>query len=213
MTYHKKFFHLIDFLTQVLIYQMFTAMTRIYQMDPSAPQPPAVTSSPSSGIEDNPTIFYQLIRGSTDQTNKYDTFYLQQRQDNGWTYADVKVNQPLDFERIKEYNLTIRVENNGAQQLASEATIFIVLEDVNDEIPLFTEREQETVMEGEPVGTPVTRYMSSSLSLDFSVLPTENYYDYYYNQEVMVTKYHLPSTAGIPTSPGHTPTHSHPSPG
>ena len=64
----------------------------------------------SSGIEDNPTIFYQLIRGSTDQTNKYDTFYLQQRQENGWTYADVKVNQPLDFERIKEYNLTIRVE-------------------------------------------------------------------------------------------------------
>ena len=149
----------------------------------------------SSGIEDNPTIFYQLIRGSTDQTNKYDTFYLQQRQENGWTYADVKVNQPLDFERIKEYNLTIRVEvrmskyfpnqtlknlivnaeivkprkmenrslkpyfqNNGAQQLASEATIFIVLEDVNDEIPLFTEREQETVMEGEPIGTPVTRY-------------------------------------------------------
>ena len=160
----------------------------------------------SSGIEDNPTIFYQLIRGSTDQTNKYDTFYLQQRQENGWTYADVKVNQPLDFERIKEYNLTIRVEvseifswgwnifvmwgssvkadksfpkpwnsqlkerienekvhyifvfqNNGAQQLASEATIFIVLEDVNDEIPLFTEREQETVMEGEPIGTPVTR--------------------------------------------------------
>ena len=41
--------------------------------------------------------------------------------------------------------------------MASEATIFIVLEDVNDEIPLFTEREQETVMEGEPVGTPVTR--------------------------------------------------------
>ena len=71
----------------------------------------------------------------------------------------MKVNQPLDFERIKEYNLTIRVENNGAQQLASEATIFIVLEDVNDEIPLFTEREQETVMEGEPIGTPVTRYV------------------------------------------------------
>ena len=49
------------------------------------------------------------------------------------------------------------VQNNGAQQLASEATIHIVLEDVNDEIPLFTEREQETVMEGEPAGTPVTR--------------------------------------------------------
>ena len=32
-----------------------------------------------------------------------------------------------------------------------------MLEDVNDEIPLFTEREQERVLEGEPVGTIVTR--------------------------------------------------------
>jgi len=32
-----------------------------------------------------------------------------------------------------------------------------VLEDVNDEIPLFTEREQERVLEGEPIGTVVTR--------------------------------------------------------
>lgn len=28
---------------------------------------------------------------------------------------------------------------------------------MNDDIPLFTEREQETVLEGEPIGTPVTR--------------------------------------------------------
>ena len=41
--------------------------------------------------------------------------------------------------------------------MASEATIFVVLEDVNDEIPLFSEREQERVLEGEPVGTIVTR--------------------------------------------------------
>uniref|UniRef100_A0A182MDZ3 Cadherin domain-containing protein n=1 Tax=Anopheles culicifacies TaxID=139723 RepID=A0A182MDZ3_9DIPT len=47
--------------------------------------------------------------------------------------------------------------NNGAQQLASEATVYIQLEDVNDEIPLFTEREQETVLEGEPIGTKVTQ--------------------------------------------------------
>lgn len=49
------------------------------------------------------------------------------------------------------------LQNNGAQQLASEATVHIVLEDVNDEIPLFTEREQETVLEGEPVGSKVTQ--------------------------------------------------------
>ncbi|XP_031342247.1 neural-cadherin-like [Photinus pyralis] len=111
----------------------------------------------SSGIENNPTVFYRLMPGSTSQTNKYHTFYLQQRPDNGFTWADIKVNHPLDFETIKEYNLTIRVENNGAQQLASEATVFIMLEDVNDEIPLFTEREQETVLEGEPIGTKVTQ--------------------------------------------------------
>lgn len=48
-------------------------------------------------------------------------------------------------------------QNNGAQQLASEATVYIVLQDVNDEIPLFTEREQETVLEGEPIGSNVTQ--------------------------------------------------------
>lgn len=48
--------------------------------------------------------------GSTAQTNKYHTFYLQQRQDGQDTWADIKVNHPLDYETIKEYNLTIRVE-------------------------------------------------------------------------------------------------------
>lgn len=48
-------------------------------------------------------------------------------------------------------------QNNGVQQLASEATVYIVLEDVNDEIPLFIEREQETVLEGMPPGTKVTQ--------------------------------------------------------
>lgn len=35
--------------------------------------------------------------------------------------------------------------------------MYIMLDDVNDEIPLFTEREQETVLEGEPIGTKVTQ--------------------------------------------------------
>ena len=73
-------------------------------------------------------MFYQLIRGSTDQTNKYDTFYVQQRQHNGVTWADVKVNQPLDYERIKEYNLTIRVEVRyypvNGNMLAAAAGVF-----------------------------------------------------------------------------------------
>lgn len=109
-----------------------------------------------SGIDDNPTVYYSLIKGSTAQTNKYDSFYVQPRSENGFTWADIFVNQQLDYESIKEYNLTIRVENNGAQQLASEATIHIIVVDVNDEIPLFTENEMGSVLEGEKVGTRVT---------------------------------------------------------
>lgn len=110
-----------------------------------------------SGIPDSPTVFYSLMKGGTEQTNKRDTFYLKERSENGNTWADIFVNYPLDYERIQQYNLTVRVENNGARQLASEATVYIVLEDVNDEIPLFIEQEQETVLEGMPPGTKVTQ--------------------------------------------------------
>ena len=55
--------------------------------------------------------------------------------------------------------------------MASEATIFIVIEDVNDEIPLFTEREQERVLEGEPIGKAfenvLPRLADSGFFLDF----------------------------------------------
>ncbi|KAG9510290.1 Neural-cadherin [Fragariocoptes setiger] len=111
----------------------------------------------SSGIPSNPTVFYTLIKGSTEQTNKRDTFYLNQRSDGIHTWADILLNYHLDYEKIQQYNLTVRVENDGAQQLASECTVFVQLEDVNDEIPLFIEREQQTVSEGMPTGTRVTQ--------------------------------------------------------
>ncbi|GFV49377.1 neural-cadherin [Trichonephila clavipes] len=65
-----------------------------------------------SGIPDNPTVFYTLMKGSTEQTNKKDTFYLDQRNLNGDTWADIQVNYPLDYERIQQYNLTVRVEQS-----------------------------------------------------------------------------------------------------
>ncbi|EEC17243.1 conserved hypothetical protein, partial [Ixodes scapularis] len=112
-----------------------------------------------SGIPENTDVFYTLMKGSTEQTNKKDTFYLNQKMEDGNTVAELVVNYPLDYERIQQYNLTVR--NNGIQQLASEATVYIVLEDVNDEIPLFIEREQETVLEGLPPGTKVTQVQAA----------------------------------------------------
>ena len=56
----------------------------------------------SSGYEANSTVFYGLIH--------HDTFYINRRTFEGQRYADVKVHDPLDFEMIKEYNLTICAE-------------------------------------------------------------------------------------------------------
>ncbi|XP_022247857.1 neural-cadherin-like [Limulus polyphemus] len=110
-----------------------------------------------SGIPSDPAVFYTLMKGSNEQTNSKDTFYLAPRpESNGDMWADIMVNYPLDYEKLQQYNLTIRVENNGVNVLAAECTVYIVLEDVNDEIPLFIETEQETVLEGMPPMTKVT---------------------------------------------------------
>lgn len=41
--------------------------------------------------------------------------------------------------------------------MASEASVYIILQDVNDEIPLFIEQEQGSVLEEMPIGTKVTQ--------------------------------------------------------
>lgn len=81
----------------------------------------------SSGIENNPTVFYRLMPGSTAQTNKFHTFYLQQRADNGFTWADIKVNHPLDYESIKEYNLTIRVEVSEIMEFEGQLIFCLII--------------------------------------------------------------------------------------
>lgn len=111
----------------------------------------------SSGIKDNNNVFYTIIKGSTEQTNKMATFYLTTRNEGPYVYADIFLNYNLDYEKITYYNLTVRAENDGNQQLASECSVNIEVEDVNDEIPLFVEREQQTVLESMPPGTRVTQ--------------------------------------------------------
>lgn len=111
----------------------------------------------SSGIKDNNNVFYTIIKGSTEQTNKMATFYLTTRNEGPYVYADIFLNYNLDYEKITFYNLTVRAENDGNQQLASECSVNIEVEDVNDEIPLFVEREQQTVLESMPPGTRVTQ--------------------------------------------------------
>lgn len=65
---------------------------------------------PRSGIPGNPRVFYTLMKGGTEQTNSKDTFYLNQYSEGGHTWAGIYVNYLLDYERIQQYNLTVRVE-------------------------------------------------------------------------------------------------------
>lgn len=111
----------------------------------------------SSGIKDNNNVFYTIIKGSTEQSNKMATFYQTTRTDGPYVYCDIFLNYPLDYEHLTYYNLTVRAENDGNQQLASECSVNIEVEDVNDEIPLFVEREQQTVLESMLPGTRVTQ--------------------------------------------------------
>uniref|UniRef100_A0A6G1SIF4 Neural-cadherin n=1 Tax=Aceria tosichella TaxID=561515 RepID=A0A6G1SIF4_9ACAR len=116
-----------------------------------------ITIKASSGMKDNNNLFYTVIKGSTEQTNKMTTFFLTTRNEGPHVVADIILNYPLDYEKITYYNLTVRAENDGVQQLASECSLNIEVEDVNDEIPLFVEREQQTVLESMPPGTRVTQ--------------------------------------------------------
>jgi hypothetical protein len=89
------------------------------------------------------------VSGRTEQTNAQKTFILE----TAGPKAMVKLGRLLDYESISEYTLTIRVQNKFS--LAATTTVNIQVEDVNDNIPAFTEVVRGSVLENEPTGTPV----------------------------------------------------------
>lgn len=109
---------------------------------------PLVTLEAVSNI-DNPGLVFELITGKTTHTNKDQTF---QSKPKGSQVA-ITLARPLDYETVTYYNLTMRVTNKD--KLAALATINIVVEDVNDEIPNFVEVRSGSVSENEEPGVPV----------------------------------------------------------
>ncbi|XP_049885544.1 DE-cadherin [Pectinophora gossypiella] len=92
---------------------------------------------------------FELVQGQTEQTNKWHTFVMEPEGD----MAYIKLGGHLDYEKVTDYSLTVRIQNN--YRLAAETIIYIQIEDVNDNIPIFTELRSGTVLENEPVGTQV----------------------------------------------------------
>ncbi|XP_046385444.1 DE-cadherin isoform X3 [Ischnura elegans] len=110
---------------------------------------PIVTLDAESNIPEYPELIFELVTGRTEQTNKLNTFVLETEAQK----AHIKLGRRLDYESINDYTLTIRVQNKYS--LAAEEVIRIKVEDVNDNIPAFTEVISGSVFEHEPPGTPV----------------------------------------------------------
>ncbi|XP_044580517.1 DE-cadherin isoform X2 [Cotesia glomerata] len=104
----------------------------------------------ASNIPDNPNgLIFELVTGGTEQANKANTFRLESEGNT----AHIKLSQNLDYERVTEYTLIVRVQNN--YDLAAETVVNIQVEDVNDNFPVFVEMKKGSVLENEPKGVPV----------------------------------------------------------
>ncbi|XP_012283328.1 DE-cadherin [Orussus abietinus] len=124
----------------------------------------AVSNSP-----EHPELIFDLVIGRTEQTNKKNTFRLETTRN---TEADIKLSHHLDYESNTEYSFNVRVQN--AHQLAAETTINIQVLDVNDNIPVFREMKEGSVLENEEPGAPVMQV----LAIDADGTPEHNQVTY-----------------------------------
>lgn len=102
-----------------------------------------------SNVEGKPGVVFELMTGNTDQTNRQKTFVADQHNND----FSIMLGKSLDYETTTDYTLTVVVKNDHL--LTAEYTIRVRVEDVNDNIPFFTEVNTGTVLENEPVGTQV----------------------------------------------------------
>ncbi|EDW32821.1 GL10186 [Drosophila persimilis] len=110
---------------------------------------PIATLTAVSNMPDKPEVIFELITGRTEQTNGKNTFVFNQLGNE----VTISLGKHLDYEAITDYTLTMSVRNTF--ELGAEHQIKIKVEDVNDNIPYFTEVKSGTILENEPPGTPV----------------------------------------------------------
>lgn len=108
-----------------------------------------VTLRAVSNVPDKPDLIFELKTGRTEQTNSKKTFVLKQDQETAY----ILLGKPLDYETITEYTLSMGAKNTW--DLESEVIVKIKVDDVNDNIPYFTEVTTGSISENEPAGTPV----------------------------------------------------------
>ncbi|KAL9916406.1 DE-cadherin [Glossina fuscipes fuscipes] len=110
---------------------------------------PIVTLNAVSNVPNKPEVIFELITGRTEQTNSKKTFVFNQIGNT----VTISLGKTLDYESVTDYTLTMSARNTF--DLGTDHVIKIKIEDVNDNIPYFTEVKTGTILENEPAGTPV----------------------------------------------------------
>ena len=113
---------------------------------------PIATYTARSNVPNDNTLFFHLVNGRTERTNKDGTFRAQQDLDNPKA-VNIFVVKSLEYEEVNSYTLTLQVRNSA--DLVAEAQLTVNLEDENNQAPIFTNIESGNVLEDEPPGTVV----------------------------------------------------------
>jgi hypothetical protein len=113
---------------------------------------PIARYSARSNIDGDETVFFQLVSGRTEKTNKDGTFRAVQNQDDPKAVS-IYLAKALEYEKVGTYTLTLQVRNSP--DLVAEAQLTVNIKDQNNQAPIFTNVESGNVLENEKAGTPV----------------------------------------------------------
>ena len=56
------------------------------------------------------------------------------------------ISEPLDYERAKEYFLTVQAIDGGSPPLTNHASVNITIQDANDNAPLFSQSSYSAIL-------------------------------------------------------------------
>ena len=96
-------------------------------------------------------VIYNISSG-----NSNETFII--NRENG----SIFLHKPLDFERKKQYNLTVKGINDDIPALKSLTNVIVTVEDVNDSPPVFTKCDAPVILQEPPL--PQTQLFRVSAS-------------------------------------------------
>ena len=101
----------------------------------------------------NGQIEYEIVKGDPGKMFKIDK-----------QTGSISVNQALDYEEIPVYNILIQAKDRGFYSKSSTSSVKIILQDVNDNPPIFEQNLYEAkLLENSPSGTFVTQMIAEDL--------------------------------------------------